>query len=177
MNGAVYKLTSEEQQILENLPNAVGVFRSVDGKIMPIFLSAQFLKMFGYDSEEQAMETLRKDLYHNIHPDDAARIAEKGYGFERDDTEYNVIYRNRNNYQPDYHIIHAVARHVWKEGVRLSYFTYTDESRILNGGQEELQLSESFSRTITLDNDLHRNQFDDLTGLPTVSRFLQTIPA
>ena len=144
MNGAVYKLTSEEQQILENLPNAVGVFQSVDGKIMPVFLSGQFLKLFGYDSGEQAMEALRRDLYHDIHPDDAARIAERGYGFERDDTEYDVIYRNRNKYQPDYHIIHAVGRHVWKEGVRLSYFTYADESRILNGGQEELQLSESF---------------------------------
>ncbi|MGO5336097.1 EAL domain-containing protein [Bilifractor sp. LCP19S3_H10] len=177
MNGAVYKLTSEEQQILENLPNAVGVFQSVDGKMMPVFLSGQFLKLFGYDSGEQAMEALRRDLYHDIHPDDAARIAERGYGFERDDTEYDVIYRNRNKYQPDYHIIHAVGRHAWKDGRRLSYFIYTDESRILNGEPEELQLSEPFSQTISLDNDLHRNQFDDLTGLPTVSQFLQTIPA
>ena len=177
MSGAVYQLTPEEQQILEDLPSAVGVYQCVGGQIVPLFFSKRFLGLFGYDTQEQAIEAQRKDLYRYVHPDDTARISECAYRFMGDEAEYDVVYRDRNRKQADYRIIHATGRHVWKNGMKLACILYSDESRILRREQDEgLHLSETLFQKISLENDLHRNQFDDLTGLPMIGRFLQNMP-
>ena len=177
MSDAVFELSVAEKQILEDLPGAVGVYQFIKGKIVPVFLSEKFRELFGYETVKQAMDSMRRDLYRYAHPDDAARIAECGYRFAREEAGYDVVYRSRKRRQSEYHIIHAIGRHVWKNGTRLSYISYTDESRILKRDTEEEQhLSEAFFQKISLENDLHRNQFDDLTGLPMIGRFFQSAP-
>ena len=178
MGNAVFEFSSEEKQILEELPSAVGVYQYTDGQIVPVFLSEGFREIFGFNSEEQAVDAVRRDLYRDVHPDDVARISESRYQFATDELGYDVVYRNKNRYQADYHIIHETGRHVWKKGMKLDYITYTDESRVLNGEQgAKIHLSsDAFLQRMTLENDLHRNQFDDLTGLPLIGRFFQDVP-
>lgn len=85
----------------------------------------------------QSIEAQRKDLYRYVYPGDAAGISECAYQFMRDEADYDVVYRDRNRKQIDYHIIHATGRHVWKNGMKLAYILYSDESRILHRKQDE----------------------------------------
>lgn len=177
MSDALFEFSDAEKQVLEDLPGAVGVYQIIKGKIVPVYLPKKFRELFGYETEEQAMDSVRRDPYRYAHPDDAARIAECGYRFAREDAENDVIFRSRKQRHSEYHIIHSTGRHVWKNGTRLAYISYTDESRILNSdGEEGQHLSEAFSQKISLENDLHQNQFDDLTGLPMIGRFFQSAP-
>ena len=174
MSNELFEFTSGELEALRDIPGAFGVFQSVRGKIVPVFLSEQFVSLFGFDSEEQAADDIRRDVYRGMHPDDVARITVSRYQFAGGAPAYDVLYRNKNRFQSDYHIIHETGRHVWKRGTRLDYIIYTDESQIANGEQGvKLHLSESFEQKMSLENDLHRKQFDDLTGLPLIGRFFQ----
>ena len=177
MGNAVFEFSSAEKQILEELPSAVGVYQYTDGQIVPVLLSERFRELFGYDSEEQAKEAVGSDLYRDAHPDDAVRVSESRYQFAAGAPAYDIVYRNRTRYQSDYHIIHETGRHVWKDGIRLDYITFTDESRVLNRDEDrKMQLSASFLQEISLEDDLHRNQFDHLTGLPMIGRLFQDAP-
>jgi diguanylate cyclase (GGDEF)-like protein len=175
MSSIVFELSPEEKRVLNELPNAIGVYQYADEKIVPVFLSEHFLDLFGYDSEEQAMADAWMELYRNVHPDDAARVQESRYQFAANDSEFDVFYRNKTGYQTEYHIIHETGRHVWRNGTKLDYITYADESRSLNKNGKA-HLSECFLQRASLGNDLHRNQFDDLTRLPTIGRFFQNVP-
>jgi diguanylate cyclase (GGDEF)-like protein len=177
MGDGGFELSAAEEQIIENLPNAVGVYRYLQGQIVPVFLSKQFIKLFGYADREQAMASMNRDLYLHVHPDDIARVSECGYQFARGETDYDIVYRRKDRTQSEYHVIHAIGIHAQKGGQNLAYISYTDESRVLNRDQDaQIHLSESFLQNMSLENNLHRNQFDDLTGLPMIERFLQYAP-
>lgn len=175
MSDTVFEFSPAEKQVLEELPNAIGVYQFIQNKSVPVFLSERFIELFDYDSDEQAREAVRSDPYRDVHPDDVARISESRQQFDGGAPGYDVVYRNKTRRQTDYHIIHETGSHVWKEGTRLDYITCMDESRSLNNTEQgrDKHLSSYFLQEMSFENDLHRNQFDVLTGLPTIARFFQ----
>ncbi|MDD6788517.1 MAG: EAL domain-containing protein [Lachnospira sp.] len=177
MEDGGFALSAAEKQLAEDLPNAVGIYQYLQGKIIPVFFSEQFVRLFGYESREQAMACMSRDPFLHVHPDDIARISDCSHRFARGDAGYDVVYRRRSGRQREYHIIHAIGRSVRKRGARLAYVSYTDESKIFNLDQEsQMLLSESFFQDTSLEKELHQDQFDELTGLPMIERFFQCAP-
>ena len=61
-----YKFSSDTQSFLENIPIPLAVYQYVDHQIKPLLVSKAYIKLFGYNSCQEAVYCLNTDLYRNI---------------------------------------------------------------------------------------------------------------
>ncbi len=78
-------------------------------------LSDGFCQLFGYADRAQAYHGMDFDMYREVHPGDAARLANTVFRFVSEDDKLDVIYRGRAKGSAGYHIIHAFGRHALTE--------------------------------------------------------------
>lgn len=161
---------------MESSPIPFAVYQFIDKRVVTLVLSEGFCKLYGY-SREECYDLMNNDMYRDIHPDDAARIAEAGFRFATDEQPYNVVYRAKLN--NEYRIIHARGEHVLTEnGVRLAFIWYTDEGRYLEGTSFfDNGLDKSFTEALHKGSLFRKNYFDQLTGLPNMSYFFELAEA
>lgn len=174
-----YELPQQEKAILEHLRQAFAVYQFVDKRVAALVLSDGFCQLFGYEDRAQAYYDMDNNMYRNTHPDDTARIANAAVRFATEGGRFEVIYRSRKRNSPDYLVIHAMGEHVYTEdGTRLAHVWYTNEGTYVEGASKQ-----SFELTSALSNALHEqsmiraSQYDDLTGLPSMSYFFELAEA
>jgi diguanylate cyclase (GGDEF)-like protein len=155
------------------------IYQFVNQRVATIVLSDGFLKVFGYEDRARAYHDMEHNMYRNTHPDDVARIADAAIRFANEDGHYDVIYRSRTDDDAEYHIIHAMGKHVNTDtGVRLAQVWYTDE-----GSYSEANGVHGNGLICSLTNALHEEsllrayQYDHLTGLPSMTYFFQLAEA
>lgn len=169
-----YEISSDTRSFLENIPIPLAVYRYVDDQIKPLLVSKAYLRLFGYDSCQEAVYCLNTDLYRNVHPDDIARMEDHSYSFATQDDSYDVIFRNRREDQSDYHIIHGTGKHISVNGAELAFITYTDETA--DSGNDEIvkavltTLSDKYSPSESTEFSKH---YDELTGMHNMTHFLE----
>lgn len=154
-----------------------GIIKYEDNRIITHLLTEGFFELFGYTDAEEAYEILNKDLFHNIHPDDAARLGDAFIRFVKEDEEYDVTYRWM--VRDKYRIIHAKGAAILDEdGGKLYEVWYMDEGEyVYNDEQTKRSNDDSFSENIigTLNEDIKKGKgsFDYLTGIPNRISFFE----
>ena len=153
------------------IPTSVYAF---EGKrLVPYMLTVGFCELFGYESLSQAYETMRKNLFANVHPDDVARVADAVYRFAADNIELELVYRTSTCKDDGYHVIHALGRHgTSAKGTEYGVIWYMDEGNYVghahsHDGSPVL----TFSESITTEGQQFESRYDALTGLPNMSHF------
>ena len=168
-----YKYAPEVFESMEKSCVPFAVYQFIDKHVVTIVLSQGFLDLFGYADRKEAYEIMDNDMYRDSHPDDVSRIAEAAVRFAVDNEPYDVIYRTRS--EGGYKVVHAQGSHVvMPDGTRLAYVWYTDEGPYDPEGKKgQSELNRTFSQSLHEDSLYHRNHYDYLTGVLTMSYFLE----
>lgn len=66
---------------IEGNPVPFAVYQLIDERVATIGLSAGFCGFFGFKDLEEAFNTMDNDMYHFVHEDDKARVAEAALVF------------------------------------------------------------------------------------------------
>ena len=174
-----YSYSTQEQSTLERLRQPFAVYQFVDKRVSTLVLSDGFCKLFGYDDRALAYFDMDNNMYKDTHPDDAARIANAALRFATKGGQYEVVYRSKIKDSSDYRIIHAYGEHVFTDdGVRLAHVWYSDEGIYREGqGQQGIELTESLSNALHENSMVKASQYDNLTGLPSMSYFFDLVEA
>ena len=90
-----YEYDKKTQAILEGMSVPFAVYQYIEKRVVSVALSAGFRKLFGYEDAAQAYHDMDHDMYRDVHPDDAARVAEEAIRFAAEGGEYDVVYRQR----------------------------------------------------------------------------------
>ena len=174
-----YSYSTQEQSTLERLRQPFAVYQFVDKRVSTLVLSDGFCKLFGYDDRALAYFDMDNNMYKDTHPDDAARIANAALRFATKGGQYEVVYRSKIKDSSDYRIIHAYGEHVFTDdGVRLAHVWYSDEGIYREGqAQQGIELTESLSNALHENSMVKASQYDNLTGLPSMSYFFDLAEA
>ena len=168
-----YSFKPEIQDFIENTSVPYAVYQFIDKRVVTIALSAGFCKLFGYEDSAQAYYDMDHDMYKAVHPDDSGRIADAVVRFAVEGGAYEAIYRSKKLMSEGYRTIHAKGEHRLTEtGARLAYVWYVDEGPY----QEETEgqsLSHVMSNALHKESILKANQYDFLTGLPSMTYFFE----
>jgi hypothetical protein len=167
-----YSYTKEQRTQIEQLRVPMGIYQMVDGKVIPVALSAGFCELFGYPSLAEAYRNMNHEMYRDVHPDDAGRISNIAVQFAENSGKYEVVFRVRPQGADWYTVIHAVGEHFrTDDGTRLAQIWYMDEGTY----QEQVEkddLTNSMSNSLHEESILKASRYDYLTGLPSMMHFL-----
>ena len=174
-----YSFTSEQRALMERMPIPFAVFQLVDNRIVTLVLSDGFCELLGEGDRDSACAAMDRDTFHNVHPDDAARVGEAVYRFVRDGGELDIIYRLQAREGSGYIVLHALGRHIFTPtGERLAQIWYTNEGEYaVEGVQQGKALNQSLSRALHQESILKASDYDALTGLPTMTYFFELAQA
>lgn len=164
------------EEAIRTSPVPFAVYQFSGQKVVTLALSQGFLELFDISSYQDAVQLMDADMYRYAHPDDVARIADLAYRFVSTGETYHAVYRNRSHRQQEYHIIHAEGRRIHcQETGDLFLVWYMDETKDITGDTSALEesLHSYITENIKVGNLARKNQYDDLTGLPNMSYFLQ----
>ena len=164
----------EKRAVLENLHQPFAVYRLIGRELIPVVLSDGFLKLFGYESREEAVSDT-DSRRENIHPDDASRMAGAVLQFASGEGSADVIYRAKRKDGPGYLIIHAVGEQtVSDEGIRLAEVWFANEGIYdENSAKDREGLSGLLNNALHEQNLLNASRYDYLTGLPNMTSFFE----
>ncbi len=166
-----YEFDPVERAILERSPIPQAVYQRVEKWIEPLVVSDGMIDFFGLPEREAAVEWIKRDMYANAHPDDASRVANAGISFADGQSEYNIIYRNKRH--DEYRVVHAQAVHEIRDGIQLAHVWYMDEGPYLPDAPGEKKLNPLLSRALQAGLMERRSRYDELTGLPNMTYFLE----
>lgn len=168
------------EEAIKSSPVPFAVYQFIDQKVVTLALSQGFLDLFGLPSYEAAVQLMDSDMYRGTHPDDVARVADLAYRFALKEDTYHAIYRNKTDRQQEYHIIHSEGRRIHSPGTGDFFVVwYMDETKDITGDTSAIEESMHayITENIKVSNLARQNQYDDLTGLPNMSYFLQLAEA
>ena len=172
-----YVFSDAERTALEKLRVPLAVYQFLNKRVVTILVSDGFVELLGYESREKTIYAMDNNMYEDTHPDDKSRISDAAVRFAVNGGGYNVVYRSRSVKDGDYRILHAIGEHVYTEdGTRLAYVWYMDEGLYSDQSHNKL-LAEGFDirRAIRDKSESENSSYDVLTGLPTMSYFIDLV--
>ena len=164
-----YRFDDQTREIIESSVVPVGVYQIVDGRVATLAVSDGLCALFGYASRAEAVETMDRDMYGNVYPDDVERVNEAAADFIRFDKPYNLVCRV--NCGDGYRLIHTRGQHISAgDGVRLAVVWYIDEGAVLldaRMAQDEEKIEELKASIQSLFNNMPALSFskDMMTGV------------
>ena len=170
-----YSITREEREILEKMPQPLAVYRYAVEHVETLAISDGFCRLFGYSDRSEAFRDMNTDIYSFNHPDDVSRLSRAALRFARGEDGFDVVYRTKDRGGKGYRIIHASGEMVFsgpKE--RVAYVWYIDEGLYTEEGEDqENVLRRAMTNILHEDSLLRASQYDQLTGLPSMTYFFQ----
>jgi diguanylate cyclase (GGDEF)-like protein len=151
------------------------MYQILEGKMVPLVVSAGFCKLFGFADREEAGRVMTEDMLSTIHPDDTARVSEALNRFAAGEDRLELVHRVKQWHSPSYRIIHSISEHGRPEaGEKLVYAWYMDEGSMQeNSDTPEVRMSDSFRVALHEESILQNSHYDQLTGLPNMSYFFE----
>ncbi len=172
-----YEFSSKNRELMENSLVPFAIYQFIDKRVVTLILSAGFLKLFNYSDRDQAYYDMDHDMYKDADPEDVARIADAAFRFATEGGRYDVIYRTRRSDGGEYTIVHAIGEHfVTDSGVRLAQVWYMDEGSY-SGDNSTGELTASLKKAIRRESMIKASYYDHLTGLPSMTYFLELADA
>lgn len=170
----IHDYSDEERSLIEKMCVPMAVFRYADNRIETLAVSRGFCDMMGLAELSEGYDVMNNDMYRNVHQDDIFRVAEATHRFSADQTgeaPYEVVYRSLR--LGSYHILHAKGKHVYDSaGNRYAYVWYVDEGEF---DKDSVNITEglqySFTQKVFGDASDYRQNYDFLTGLPSMLLF------
>jgi predicted signal transduction protein with EAL and GGDEF domain len=182
---AALELPLSARQVFDVMPAPVGVYLLNGHKLKPVYVNTSFCKTFLYESTEEAIEHVQEDFLKDVFQEDAARLFDQADSFINQNGNYDIYYRIRRPGQKEWHIIHAIGSRTWYGNSCFLVVIYTDENialeeksarDLLEAENQAQNIRDKISEKLEKENELHKNQYDDLTGLPNLGHFFRTIP-
>lgn len=182
-----YQYSKEELAVIEKCSIPCAIYQFIDNRVVSIALSDGFLELGGFKDREEALHMMDHDMYRDVHPEDAMRIANAALDFATGKSGYNVVYRSKIN--GEYRVIHALAEHFYPDlKTRLAVVWYVDEGKYTTeesdteddarkAGEDDAALSRIINAGLHTDNMLHELNYDYLTGLPSMTYFFSLAEA
>ena len=166
-----------EKTVIEHMKLPMAVFLFSGSTIRVLALSDGFCSLLGNGERGEMLSQLNRSLFHNVHPDDRIRLFEEIRRFGLEGGRFDTVYRHKESDRFGWRIIHAFFEQVsdTKDGkIVQAYFAdegiYQDEPN-----DRPADLNQSISAALR-QSDLERTvRYDDLTGLPGVFYFFQTV--
>ena len=175
----IYEFSSEQRAALEGLRQPFAVYQYIEQRVVTLLLSDGFLELFGYTDRAAAINDMNNHMYKDLHPDDAAWVADAAIRFATEGGKYETIYRTKIKDGQDYHVIHALGEHVYTDdGIQLAQVWYTNEG-VYTGESEttEIELTNILSHSLQKQSILNEAHYDFLTGLPNMTYFFELVDA
>ena len=171
-----YQYSLTEKALMEHSAIPFAVYQFVDKRVVTLVLSEGFLKLFDLKRDEGYF-LMDNDLYRDAHPEDTARIENEAFRFAVEGGDYNVVFRSK--IKDKWHIIHARGEHIYPEpNVCLAVIWYTNEGEYVPEAEEnESVLHRPHSRSLIEEALGSKIYFDNLTGLPNMTGFLEIADA
>ncbi len=120
------------------IPTAIYCFR--DGRVRTVCVSDGLYEMMHCENEPDKASLIARyesNMYRNVVPEDASRIAAEALSFAKEGGRYDVFYREKVYQRKEYTLTHAVGYHHYlKDGSRIAMIAYCD---IRNSVQEHLK--------------------------------------
>ena len=172
-----YQFSDAERTALEKLRVPLAIYQFLNKRVVTVLVSDGFIELLGYENREKTIFAMDNNMYEDTHPDDKSRIADAAVQFATLGGRYNVVYRTRSLTGDDYRILHAIGEHVYTEdGTRLAYIWYTDEGPYSSRSHDSLLAVDFDIRHAMREKSAPgSNNYDVLTGLPTMSYFIDLI--
>ena len=127
---ARYSFDQHTQAAYEQSVVPVGIYQLVDGHVVTLVASDGLCELFGYETRAEAVERMDRDMYWNVHPDDAKRVSDAASAFRNEDQPYNLVCRVKIG--SGYRLIHTRGRHITTEtGQRLAVVWFIDEGEAM----------------------------------------------
>ena len=170
-----YQYTKDQQLLLESIQTPFAVYQLIDKRVVTLVLSDGFCRLFGYTDRSQAYHDMDHAMYLDVHPDDAARIADAAFSFAKNGDTYEAIYRAKPKDTREYRVIHAHGRHFFTpEGIQLAQVSYTDEGPYMEEDESgRKSIHQALSNALHEESILKANYYDELTGLLNLSYFFE----
>ncbi|MCR5419615.1 MAG: GGDEF domain-containing phosphodiesterase [Lachnospiraceae bacterium] len=174
-----YEYNETERKILEKSPVPYAIYQFLDRRVVTLIISDGFCRLFNYEDKEKAYYDMDHNMYQKTDPEDAARIADVAYRFATEGGRYDVIYRSADAEEQTYTMIHAVGEHFYTEtGERLAIVWYIDEGNYsIKDDPHGNELTEALKKAIRTESLLRASYYDNLTGLPSMTYFLELASA
>ena len=168
-----YQFTDTQLALIEQIPVPLAVYQFLEKHVTAVAFSNGFLELSGYPDRESAYNAMNHDMYRDTHPDDIARVADAALRFALEETaDYEVIYRSRSFGGTEYHMIHAIGKHVTTDtGVKLAYVWYIDEGLYEENNSSGIEFRGSLYNALHEESLLKESRYDFLTGLPSMTYF------
>lgn len=172
-----YHYDEKELRLMEESCVPFAVYQFIDKRVVTIALSEGFMQLIGARDLVEAYDLMDNDMYRDVHPDDAAEIADAAVRFATKGGDYDVVYRSKVG--DDYNILHAIGKHIYKPtGERLAVVHYMNEgiyqagSNAYNLGVKKLH--EEFIQSM---GGSYKISYDHLTGMPDMNYFFELAEA
>ncbi|MBQ2579330.1 MAG: EAL domain-containing protein, partial [Lachnospiraceae bacterium] len=167
-----YHFEEQELKLIEGSSIPCAVYQFIDKRVVTIALSSAFCEMLHYESMEEAYRLMDNDMYRDVHPEDAAWVANAAVQFATQGGEYNVVYRTKVD--GDYIILHAIGHHVYMPtGERLAVIHYVNEGVYQDEDFDRAGLRNMQTQFIESRRQGGKYGYDYLTGLPEMNYFFE----
>ncbi len=170
-----YEYPVAQRAVLEKSPIPFAIYQIIDRRLTALILSDGYCRLRGYDDRKRAFFELENDEYGLVHPDDVTRVAQMSFQIALTEGEYETVFRSRIGKKPEYHLIHAKGKHISVDGnIKAACIWYMDEGIYtddsdLNGNV----MSDARLRALQDGNIAKANEYDSLTGLPSMTYFFE----
>ena len=174
-----YTFSAEERTMLESLRQPFAVYQFIDKRVVTLLVSDGFCNLFGYTNRNDAVYDMDNSMYRDVHPDDVNRIVNATTRFATEGGKYEALYRTRKGEGVGYTVIRVLGEHVYTdEGVRLAHVWYTNEGPYSDASAEAgFGIADTLSSALYRQSNMRPGQYDELTGLPTMTYFFELVDA
>ncbi|MFC2468612.1 MAG: EAL domain-containing protein [Negativicutes bacterium] len=154
----LYAFPPEVREAYERLKFPFAAYQFIDGESFVLLVSNGYCRMKDIDRSDVSLYEAKR-FYGGVHPEDFGRITETEEKFIREKSDWNVIYRSKNQFDGTYHEMHAVgAFYKMDDGADIAFITYRDLSR------ENPEKSISYTTAAQME----RCFLDPVTRLPNI---------
>ncbi len=172
----LYVFPEAEKNQLERSTVPFVIYQYIDHQVVVVLISDGFCTLCSC-TREAAEKLMNEDMYRDTHPDDKDRVIAEADKFVKEGGIYDAIYRTKSARDGKYHVIHSRGQNMYtKDGTCLSvvYYMYEGSYHETADYVRTNDFVKKHSAPHLRDMFFLNNYYDELTGLPNMSNFLNS---
>ncbi len=172
----LYVFPEAERIQLERSTVPFVIYQYMDHQVVVVLISDGFCTLCSC-TREAAEKLMNEDMYRDTHPDDKDRVMAEADKFVTEGGIYDAVYRTKSARDGKYHVIHSRGQNMYtKDGTCLSvvYYMYEGSYHETADYVRTNDFVKKHSAPYLRDMFFLNNYYDELTGLPNMSNFLNS---
>lgn len=173
-----YHFDPELRKALEKLPVPIGIYQKVDNEQKAILVTNGFCNLINMSRSDAMKLMSSRDFLRYTEKDDLKRVHQQIDEYLDDKPSYDIIYSSSTSTSGEYNIVHAHGdKLITKDGTTLYIVYYLDETNQELSKQIDEELDPETLKSLHDEMPSLAEYYDYLTGLPTMSYFLELAAA